>query len=257
MIPFKLTDDPDNRYEQIYTPMREDPYSDAGIKGFNPTQPFKESELSPALSGLTSSEDIISPSLADLNTELFDWNEGEEETVLANDSLCVQVEMFNTTAVTSPLPPTIDQKDPSVPLIGPLTTNIMAGFDKLFFISHRVPDYGVTEWSLVRVALRDSLRKHPNALQYGRFLVDFYTFHPKEKLFNAINQRYWLTYHPITTNSDPLRQRNTHLLHPSAESPNYANAQGLCPFRRWVCLTNSDTFIPGPFNFAIVNNRKS
>ena len=36
MIPFKPVDGPDNRYGQIYTPMRANLYSDAGIKGLEP-----------------------------------------------------------------------------------------------------------------------------------------------------------------------------------------------------------------------------
>ena len=95
--------------------------------------------------------------------------------------------MFNTAAVNSPLPLKIAHKAPYVLLIGPLTASLMARLNKLFFISHCVPGSGITKWSLVRVTLRDSLRKHPNALQDGRFLVDFYTYHPKDKLFNAIN----------------------------------------------------------------------
>lgn len=43
LIPFKPTDGADNRFGQMYTPICDDPYSDAGIKGFIPTQPFKES----------------------------------------------------------------------------------------------------------------------------------------------------------------------------------------------------------------------
>ena len=105
--------------------------------------------------------------------------------------------------------------------------------------------------------MRDYLRKHPNGTQDGRFLVNFYTFHPKDKLSNPINQCYWLDYHPICDVSDPLRQRTTHLLRPSANSPNYAVAQGLRPFQQWGRLTNLDTFIHGPFDFAVVNNRKS
>ena len=73
----------------------------------------------------------------------------------------------------------------------------------------------------------------------------------------AVNQRYWLEYHPITANSEPLCQRTTHLLRPSADSPNYAHTQGLRPLHQWACLTNSDTFIYGPFKTSIVNNCKS
>ena len=152
--------------------MWENPYSDAGIKGFNPTEPFKPSKFS-IMSALPTDEDIKFPFLAELLAECFDWNEGEEQTVLANDSLCERVEMFSTNVLPSPLSPTVSPVPPTLPLIGPLVASLLSSVNKLFFISHLVPGSGVTEWSLVRVAMRDSLRKHPNCTQDGRFLVDF------------------------------------------------------------------------------------
>ena len=139
--------------------------------------------------------------------------------MLTDDSLCEEVELFGARVFTSPCPPTITPSAPSVPLIGPLVASLFASDDKLFFISHRVPGSGVTEWSLVRIILRDSLKEHPNCLQDSRFLVVFYTCHPKDKLFNAINQRYWLEYHPFRELPNPMRQRTTHLLRPSEDSP--------------------------------------
>ena len=57
MIPFKPVDGPDNHYGQIYTHMRENPHSDAGIEGFNPTEPFKPFNFS-IMSTLPTDEDI-------------------------------------------------------------------------------------------------------------------------------------------------------------------------------------------------------
>ena len=56
---------------------------------------------------------------------------------------------------------------------------------------------------------------------------------------------------------NPHRQQSTHLIRPSAASSAYALAEGLLPFRQWVRLTNADTYISGPFDFATINNRKS
>ena len=105
---------------------------------------------------------------------------GEGKTLVLKISTRLQKLSFSSTACSSP----------SLPLIAPLVASLLSSIDRLFFISHRVPGSGVTEWSLVRVAMRDSLREHPNCTQDGRFLVDFYTCHPKDKLFNAVNQRY-------------------------------------------------------------------
>ena len=57
--------------------------------------------------------------------------------------------------------------------------------------------------------------------------------------------------------ADPHRNRTTHMIRPSAQSESYAAAEGLRPFRQWVRLTNADTFISGPFEFAVINGRKS
>ena len=93
--------------------------------------------------------------------------------MLANDSLCKQVEIVSTNVLSSPLSPTISPLAPTLPLIGPLVASLLTSVDKLFFISHRVPGSGVTEWSLVQIALRNLLREHLNCIQDGCFLVDF------------------------------------------------------------------------------------
>ena len=51
------------------------------------------------------------------------------------------------------------------------------------------------------------------------------------------------------------RQHTAHLIRPSPESSQYAIAEGLAPFRQWIRLTNVSTYIDGPFDFAVVNNR--
>ena len=143
MIPFKPIDGPDNRYGQIYTPIWKKTYSEAGIKGFHPTEPFKPAEFS-VMAALPAEEDIKFPTLAELLAECFDWDEGEERIVLANDSLCEQVEIFSTNVLPSPLPPTIAPTVPTLPLIGPLVARLLASDEKLFFISHGIPGSGVT-----------------------------------------------------------------------------------------------------------------
>ena len=71
------------------------------------------------------------------------------------------------------------------------------------------------------------------------------------------NQRYWLEYHPTLQNNNPVHRSTAHLLRPSAASPAYAIGEGLWLFRQWVRLTNGDTYIHGPFNFAVVNGRQT
>ena len=54
------------------------------------------------------------PSLAELNAELFDWDEGEEEAVLADDSLISDIEIF--AATSAPTPPKPAPPSPVVPM---------------------------------------------------------------------------------------------------------------------------------------------
>ena len=47
------------------------------------------------------------------------------------------------------------------------------------------------------------------------------------------------------------------MIRPSSQSEAYAKAEGLAPFSLWIRLTNSDTYITGPFEFADINGRKT
>jgi len=50
---------------------------------------------------------------------------------------------------------------------------------------------------------------------------------------------------------------NTHLLRPTDTSETYTTHHKLLPFRKYLILTHSDTFIHGPFDFALINNLRS
>ena len=117
--------------------------------------------------------------------------------LFADDSICVEIEVF--AASPTPRPPTQAPIASSVPEIGPLTASILARYDKLFFISHRVRGSAITEWALYRVDLKRSVQAHPAALHNGRFIVDFYTCHPSDR-------RYCLEYHPALSLADPHRK---------------------------------------------------
>ena len=254
LLPFAPIDGADNRLGQIYTPIQADPYKNAGISGFKPVQPINFTLFNVD----ANSSHIHFPTLDELNAELYDWHPGEREAVFADDSLCQQLDIFASSVATSgPDPPTPAPATPVAPTAIDLMAQIYTSTDRLFFIAHTVPGSDVAEWTLVQVDLPLSMREHPACISDGRFLVNFYTCHPDDKFFNATNQRYWIEYHPKTMDADPHRQRTTHLIRPSPQSNHYASAEGLLPFRQWVRLTNSDTFIHGPFDWATVNNRKS
>ena len=261
LIPFEPVDGPDNVYGQLYKPIERDPYKAASIKGFQPYEPHKEPQT--PLSLLTDADNsdeagpIHFPTLDELNAEVSDWNEEEIKKVLRSDDLCEEFEIYVGTIAPAPPPPPAPVDPMRVPDIGALSTAILTSDDKLFFIAHRIPGSNVAEWNLVGVALQETLSLHPTAMQDGRFLVNFYICHPADTRYNAINQRYWLEYHPKIEDSNTNHRATAHLIRPTSTSAAYATAEGLRPFRQWVRLCNADTYICGPFDFATINGRKT
>ena len=113
----------------------------------SPSRPHKPLHL--GLTGLEYYSDVISHSLANLNAKLFHWNDGEKDSVLANDCLCMEIDLYSL-ALTLLLPPLSPAPSkPTITLIGTLTSSLMDSDNKLFFISHRIPGFAVTEWALV------------------------------------------------------------------------------------------------------------
>jgi hypothetical protein len=156
-----------------------------------------------------------------------------------------------------PPPATLIYDNPTIPSISTLTTAIIKSSDKLFFISNPIGTNEAREWRLIRIAFQESMSLYPSCLQNGRFLVEFYTCHPSDSWFNAINQRFWLQYHTDSELQSPLPTTETHLDRSSDTSVDYANCHKLSAFQKWVNLTHQDTFIHGPFDFSSVNGRKT
>jgi hypothetical protein len=77
LLPFEPLDSADSRYGQLYKPIGRAPYKEAGLKGFQPPQPFQV-----ASHFLTKGDfrDFHFPTLAELNNELFPfpWINNEE-----------------------------------------------------------------------------------------------------------------------------------------------------------------------------------
>ena len=139
----------------------------------------------------------------------------------------------------------------TTPKISELHARLLKSRDCLFFISWTVPSTSTQEWQLIRVAYSDTMSVHPDCIQDGKFLVDFYVLHHDDKAYYAPNQRYWLEYHH---QDEPVRmdhRTSYHLVKPSAESELYARRQGLYPYRQWCYVNHSDVYIHGPFDFAL------
>jgi len=168
LLPFQPLDGADNRYGQLYQPIRADPYKDAGLKGFQPYQPFQASADIALIAPLNNA--FWFPTLAELSNELFPWEPGEEIRASLEADSAETLEIY--AGIEPVLPPVTPQ--PSPPSMTTLGAAIVDSDDKLFFLAHRIPGSNVKEWCLVRVALSATFAHHPGALQDGRFLVDFY-----------------------------------------------------------------------------------
>ena len=80
LVPFEPVDGPDTSYSQINKPIQKAPFIEAGLKGFEPYQPFKP----PAnLANVLEHPSFYWPSLSELTEEMgdFPWLPGEEERV--------------------------------------------------------------------------------------------------------------------------------------------------------------------------------
>ena len=227
LIAFQPLDGADNQYGQINQKIIDHPYREAGIKGFTPPTPFKMA------ANFAATNDSLS----------FKWP----------DASSIIVPGF----YTRPPPFTPKCTAPTIPPAAILAQQLIKSLDKFFFISNSIGSGDVREWRIVRVAFEASMASYSSCLVDGRYLVEFYISHPSDSHYNAINKRFWLQYHSQDDIMANSTSANTHLIRPSDTSETYASRHKLLPFRKYINLTHSDTFIHGPFNFSTINNRKS
>lgn len=250
LLPMQPVDGPDSRFSQLYKEIIPNPFADAGVEGFTPPQPF---QTGVSFARVGTSSDFMWPSLADFNAELCD----DDWTAAYADQLVNEALVSYTGP--PPAPPAAPDSAPTdaVPPTPSLVASIIASLDKLFFVAVKIGSgCDVSEWRLVRVALADSLALYPSCLQDCRFLVDFYILHPADVRFNAINQRYWIQYHPHQDGGSNAALDESHLIRPSESSEAYAKRHRLVPCCRYLNLSHTDTYICGPFDFATIKGRK-
>ena len=253
LIPFQPVDGADTRYGQIYKPISAHPFKEAGIKGFTPTQPFKVAK--DILAQTNQCAAFHWPSLSELNDDIapFPWaDDSEYERYMAGDSIS-RIPVLTT----GPPPAAPNHPIPPIPAIHLLTAAIIRSTDRLFFVSHSIGANDAREWRLARVAFHDSVSIYPSCTLDGRFLFEFYICHPADWRYNAVNQRYWIQFHGREDMLHPSLTTETHLVRPSDTSDDHANRHNLLPFRKWLNITHTDTYIHGPFEFATVRGRKS
>ena len=123
LIPFQPVDGLDNRYGQLYKPIRASPYKKAGIKGFEPSAPFA---VASHFARCGDFRDFHFPTLSELNDET--WLEvTKRRGILAND-----VALEHSLLYTGPPPSPAAVTAPSIPPISLLVRSIIDSADKLF-----------------------------------------------------------------------------------------------------------------------------
>jgi hypothetical protein len=253
LIPFEPVNGADTRYSQLYKPISTNPFKEAGIKGFTPPSPFR---VPANFIDVGNNAEFCWPTLAESIDDIkpFPWRDNDEHCLVLSDDIPFSpAVMYNCLPPLLPLAATpANPSPPSITMLAPL---IISSADKLFFIAHTIGTAGCYEWRLVCIAFQDSVSLYPPCLQDGRFLVEFYMAHPADARYNAINQRYWLQY--CDHNSPTFGTMDAHLITPSDTSAEHASHHHLVTVRSWVNLTHCDTYIHGPFDFAILRGRKT
>jgi hypothetical protein len=195
--------------------------------------------------------------LAELNKGLFpyDWDLDPNLSNHPDDDKAIPSPGF----YMGPPPSTPTYSAPDIPPANVLAQRIISSQDRLFFISHAIRSGDIREWRLVCVAFEATMSLYSSCLVDGRYLVDFYIAHPSDSWYNAINKRFWLQYHSRDNIIGPTSLAHTHYIQPSdtSDSEAYAIRHHLLPYRIYLNLTHTDTFIHGPFDFAVIHGRKS
>jgi hypothetical protein len=133
-------------------------------------------------------ENLQFSSLAELDDDYDGWPD-EVNPFLHKEHLQPAETIIQDTSIltTTNIPPRTVQK---------LIADIIQSEDKLFFINHSVTaTKGRKEWKLIQVNFEKSIQQQPACLQNGRFLVDFYIEHHRDKSLDIRDRRFWLEYH--------------------------------------------------------------
>ncbi len=145
LLPLHPLDGADNQYSQINKKILENPYIQAGIKGFTPPTPFRvPSNFFSANTG------FHWPTLAKLNEDLFpfDWDLDPDLSDHPDDDEAIPSPVF----YTGPPPSTPTYSAPDISPANVLAQHIISSRDRLFFISHAISS-GDVWWLLKQLCL--------------------------------------------------------------------------------------------------------
>jgi hypothetical protein len=232
--------------------MSKNPCIQAGIKGFKPPTPFK---VSAQFLTTDQSLDFSWLTMAKLNEDLFlyPWSFGKE----FDANLTSDTEIVSQGFYTGPPPSAPKYSAPTSPPANVLAKQIIASSYQLFFISNPIGSGDVREWRLEQVAFDATVFLYSSCLMDGRYLVDFYLPHPSDLRYNAINRRFLLQHHSQEDIISPTSSAYTHYIRPLETIEAFARQHHLLPYRKFLNLTHSDTYILRSFDFTTIRGRKS
>jgi hypothetical protein len=236
----------DQAYADLHKKTISSPYKIIGLDGYNPIQPWSAPAATSQANLVLLEEIPLFPTVQQLNDEFNGWPESGNPFIEKASTPAIPQDVIHDNVLT--LPPVIKTK-----------STIVAGLvrleDKLFFLSYALQRCQTRkEWKLARVDLHRSLQQYPNCLQDGRFLMEFFIEHHRDKNLDICSRRYWLEYHK--TNSHKSLSMNYHILQPSQYSEATAKSMGLVPYREWMQVNDPSVVLHGPFDFATLNHQK-
>ena len=284
LLPHQPIQSSDQIFSEFNKKTLPNPFKEAHIEGYTPATPWASSaaaahshlESSQPSPSMIASDTAIEafPTVEDLDEEFDSWPElsnpfspttvvieNSQGTSGHNTATChssATISGTDNTTYSSPASITANNTasiNSSIPQFSSLIQQIIKSDDKLFFISYKKPNEQRREWKLVQLDFKQSMLKSPQCLQDGIFIMNFMIQHPKDDKVSYPAKRFWLEYHKML---NPKKLHTNYIImQPSDKSPKEAEAQDLVPYREWINIKDSSTFIHGPFNFAIINGRQT
>jgi hypothetical protein len=248
LIPHKSIQSSDQAFGDLQKKTISNPYKLAGLEGYDAAQPWSAPAAMSQINLAVSNNIPEFPTVQEMDDEFDAWPESGNPFInrdLTTPAMPIESNPNKISTFTS-----------SMRTKSSIVADIIRSEDRLFFMAYsQSRSQDRKEWKLVRVDFQRSLQQHPTCLQDGRFLVDFFIEHHRDKNLDICTRRYWTEYHK--TNSHKSLSLDYHILQPSQYSENTAKSMGLTPYREWVQLDDPSINLHGPFNFATLNNRKT
>jgi hypothetical protein len=248
LVPHKPIQSSDQAFGDLQKKTISNPYKLIGLDGYEASRPWSAPAAASQVQLAVLNHIPDFPTVEELENEFDGWPESGNP--------------FVDREIMTPAVPVEKVKDGVLSLSTSIRTkssivaDLVRSEDKLFFIAYsQEKSQERKEWKLVHVDFRRSLRQYPNCLQDGRFLIEFFIEHHRDKHLDICDRRYWLEYHQ--TNSQKFLSTDYHILQPSQYSEDTAKSMGLVPYREWIQIDDSSVTLHGPFNFATLNNRKT